>query len=121
MARFTVLLVVFVASATLAQNGGPGPGDTPDPSMIPDASVGQGGAQQGSEESDTSSLCASDADCDKGLKCEQFKCVWRQYREATFTGCGARQEASSIAVGTVVIEALRRLRRRLFRSEITAS
>ncbi len=48
MARLTALLVVVLAGATLAQSG-PGPGDTPDPAMIPDASAGQGGAQRGSQ------------------------------------------------------------------------
>ena len=114
MARLTALLVVVLAGATLAQSG-PGPGDTPDPAMIPDASAGQGGAQQGTEESDASKVCMSDADCGRSLRCERFKCVWRQYRQATFAGCGARHEASSIAVGTVVLEALRRIKRRLRR------
>jgi len=83
------------------------PDDVPDPSMIPDASVGQGGAQQGSEESDTAPACQSDNDCDRGLRCVQFKCTWQQYRQATFRGCGGKALAMA-AVGLAFFASRRR-------------
>ncbi len=81
--------------------------DVPDPLMVPDASVGQGGAQQGNEESDTATVCTSDKDCDRGLKCDHNKCTWQQYRQATFSGCGGKALAT-LAVGLVLAGRRRR-------------
>ena len=79
----------------------------PDPSMIPDAAVGQGGAQMGNEESDTNKVCNSDKDCDRGLKCDRTKCTWQHYRQATYIGCGGKALAS-IALGLLVLGRRRR-------------
>ncbi len=96
--RRWLVLVLLVGARVSAE-----PPDVPDPSMIPDASVGQGGAQQGSEESDNAAVCMSDADCDRGLKCEQFKCTWQQYRQATFAGCGSTASVGLAAAGLVLV------------------
>ncbi len=83
--------------------------EVPDPNMIPDASVGQGGAQQSTEEADSSTTCFSDSDCDKGFTCEKAKCRWHQYRNATFVGCGGRA-LGLLVVGAVVAFGRRRPR-----------
>ncbi len=101
----------MLATAALAE-----PPDVPDPSMIPDASVGQGGAQMGNEESDSQSTCMSDRDCDRGLKCEKFKCTWQQYRQATFSGCGAGKALAVLSLGFGAVS-VQRLRRRQGRQQ----
>lgn len=101
--RWLGLLVVLSTGVALAE-----PPDVPDPSMIPDASVGYGGAQQGSEESDSSSNCLGDNDCDRGLRCVQRRCTWQQYRHATFIGCGG---GGGTAVALCALGALRVRRR----------
>lgn len=71
----------------------------PDASL-PDASVGQGGADQSGQEGDDSTGrvatdCRSDLDCDKGFACQDSRCVYVGTRKAG--GCGG---------GTGVVAAL---------------
>jgi hypothetical protein len=43
---------------------------------VPDASVGEGGADRGSEENDPNgSPCADSRSCDTGFACQQGRCV----------------------------------------------
>ena len=100
--RCLALIMVVWSGSAVAE-----PPDVPDPSMIPDASVGQGGAQQGNEESDMAPACTSDNDCDRGLRCVQYKCTWQQYRQATFRGCGGKAMAVA-AIGLVFFARRRR-------------
>lgn len=57
---------------------------------VPDASVGQGGADQGQESDDTTgqvaTVCRDSRDCSKGFACSNRRCVYIGYREAT-GGC----------------------------------
>lgn len=105
MGRFGLVLVVLCSAGAFADP------DVPDPTMVPDASVGQGGAQQGNEESDTTTMCTSDRDCDRGLKCDHNKCTWQRYRQATFSGCGGKALAT-LALSLVVAGRRRRSARR---------
>ena len=64
--------------------------DLPD-AGLPDASIGEEGAERGSEEQDTSSnattICLSSSDCDRGFQCIASHCVYRRFRDATEEGC----------------------------------
>lgn len=66
MARILLLLVLTGAAVSLAQ-------DLPD-AGLPDASVGQGGADQGSEENDPNGACRSDRDCLGATACVNGSC-----------------------------------------------
>lgn len=94
--------MLFAALPALAQ-------DLPD-AGLPDASVGETGAERASEEEDTAATpCLSDRDCDRGLMCKQTRCVWRPWREATVEGCSSTGGLSVLGLALVVLA-----RRRLF-------
>jgi len=80
-------------------------GMTPDASL-PDASVGEGGADRNTEEADTnSSPCLSPKDCDGPFACINGRCVPRPVRQAT--GCGGGAVG---ALGLLGVAALVRMR-----------
>ena len=62
------------------------PQDTPDANDVPDASVGQGGAEQTSEENDLGPPCLDSRACDLGMACVGGRCVPTKPRTI---GCGA--------------------------------
>lgn len=66
MARILLLLLLASAAVSLAQ-------DLPD-AGLPDASVGQGGADQGSEENDPNGPCKTDRDCLGATACVNGSC-----------------------------------------------
>lgn len=75
-----LVLTCLWASTTFGQ------GITPDASL-PDASVGQGGADQTSEEADQNDLpCLTSSDCDGPFTCTDGRCVPAPIRHAS---CGA--------------------------------
>ena len=93
-------------------------GGTPDAAVldVPDASVGQGGADQGSEEGDDStghvvSFCRTNRDCSKGFGCEGNHCKYVGYRDAE-GGCLLGLNATSMAALGLVLLGARRLRGR---------
>lgn len=112
--------VVFLGSLWLAFGPKPAladplPWEFPDASL-PDASVGHGGADQTSEETDTgASSCLSDRDCDQGLHCRNGVCVYQRWRDAEYRGCGAT--ALWPAAGVMLAFAERR--RRYLRPNLT--
>jgi len=100
--RFAAVVAVLLwAGVAFAQ------GQTPDASL-PDASVGQSGADQNSEEADTNSTpCLSSNDCDGAFTCSNGRCVPAPVRKAT--GCGG---GAAGLLGMVGVAALVRARRR---------
>lgn len=70
--------------------------DLPD-AALPDASVGEGGAGQSSEENDTGSPCLDARDCTGGFTCDQGRCVPGTVKKV---GCGG-----TAALGTLVLGA----------------
>ncbi len=90
--RLTLLGLLLAAPAFA------GPADTPDASAIPDASVGQGGADQASPESiDSSRACTRDSDCDRGALCVNQVCGVGTTRNATFLGCAVAPGPALVA------------------------
>ena len=94
MRRCLVLAMALWGAAALGQ-------DLPDASL-PDASVGEGGADHTSEENDPGGACLSAADCERGFTCRGGSCVPGGIRDATF-GCGAA--AGSGLVGSLLVAA----------------
>jgi hypothetical protein len=83
--RCLLLGLLLVGTAVLADDGG-----VADAGLdLPDASVGMGGADHGSEENDPNGTCTSDRDCDRGLACRNGTCVYRPSRDAVNQGCDA--------------------------------
>jgi hypothetical protein len=83
--------------------------DTPDPAQLPDASVGEGGADRTGEESQdsTASECAFDRDCDRGTACVGGRCVFRAARAAsTSPGCGAVPSGAVLSALAALLVAL---------------
>lgn len=97
MARILLLLVLTGASVSLAQ-------DLPD-AGLPDASVGQGGADQGSEENDPNGACRSDRDCLGATECVSGSCKPAPVKEI---GCSS----APVLWLLPAVVALRRRRRR---------
>lgn len=88
-------------------------GSVPD---VPDASVGQGGADQGQEEGDDISrvptTCQASSDCARGFVCKGGRCTYVGYRVAE-QGCllGANGALLLAGVGVALFGVGRRRRR----------
>lgn len=80
--------------------------DLPDASL-PDASVGQGGADRGSEENETGGPCLDSRDCEGGFTCQAGRCVPGAVKTA---GCGGTAALGVLATG-VGLTLVRRRRR----------
>ena len=89
-------------------------GSIPD---VPDASVGQGGTDQGQEEDDNitrvPTTCQSSSDCARGFVCKGTRCTYVGYRVAE-QGCllGANGAAAVLVGVGVALVGLSRRRRR---------
>lgn len=85
--------------------------DLPD-AGLPDAPVGETGAERSSEEEDANlqTPCLSDRDCDRGFLCANGTCRWQRYRDATFEGCSSAEGLWLCGAGLVLA---RRARQRL--------
>jgi hypothetical protein len=104
--------VLWVAAPAHASDAGTDAGrdDTPD------ASAGNGGADQMTQESDddmSNTTCSLSRDCERGFTCENGMCRYVGYRQAD-QGCSA---APGLALGAAALTALtalgtRRRRRR---------
>lgn len=79
MSRILLFTLLTTATVSLAQ-------DLPPDAGLPDASVGQGGADQGSEENDPNGACRSDRDCFGATGCVNGVC---QPRPVTDLGCSS--------------------------------
>ncbi len=75
--RKALLLVLCLAPVGFAQ-------DLPD-AGLPDASVGEGGADRDNEENDQGGPCRSASDCQGAFTCENGRCVPTQVVDAS---CG---------------------------------
>ncbi len=74
-------------------------------SGLPDASVGQGGAEQGSEENDPNAVpCLDSSTCGQGFQCVNTRCVPRPIIKV---GCNA---VPGVLVLGALVAALRRKR-----------
>lgn len=88
-------------------------GSVPD---VPDASVGQGGADQGQEEGDDISRvptnCQASSDCARGFVCKGGRCTYVGYRVAE-QGCllGVNGAVVLAGMGVALFGASRRRRR----------
>ncbi|HLL55154.1 MAG TPA: hypothetical protein VK447_16480 [Myxococcaceae bacterium] len=83
---------------------------------VPDASVGQGGADQGQEDDEggtgqVASFCRTSQDCSKGFGCKGSRCVYVGYRNAE-EGCLLGVNATTGALMGLVLIGARGLRRR---------
>ena len=63
--------------------------DTPDAAAVPDASAGQGGAEQTSEENDKGPPCLDSRSCDNGTTCVGGRCVPTKPRSIGCAAAGA--------------------------------
>jgi hypothetical protein len=105
------LLVVAGLSVGVASPAYAWPNDTPDAASVPDASVDQGGAQQGqSQETDSTkpSPCLSNSDCDNGMACVDRTCVYQHVRNAKEEGCGGSAAVMLVPLGLGVTRRRRR-------------
>lgn len=102
-ARVLCCLASLACGAALAQV------DTPDAAGFPDHSVGQGGADHTSPETeDSSSTCTYDTDCEHGFSCRNGRCSFNRVRDATFEGCAAAP--GGLAAAALALALLRRRR-----------
>lgn len=88
MARILLFLILTGAAISLAQ-------DLPDDAGLPDASVGQGGADQGSEENDPNGPCNSNRDCLGTTSCVNGSCKPTPVKDL---GCSAAPGALMVAM-----------------------
>lgn len=88
-----VMLAAIVLSAPLAWAQ-----ELPD-AALPDASVGMGGAEHGSEENDPNGPCLDSRECERGFTCQSGRCTPTPIREAK---CGGVAVTSLLAVGVVL-------------------
>jgi len=103
-ARVLGCLLLVWAGAALAQD------DTPDAAGFPDHSVGQGGADQTSPETeDSTTTCTWDADCEHGFSCRNGKCSYNRVRDATFEGCSAAPGGLAAAAALLLRRRTRQL------------
>jgi hypothetical protein len=78
---------------------------------IPDASVGQGGADMTSEENDTTNApCLNSSQCDSRTSCVNGKCLPGPVRNAAGCGGGATSSLSLVGLGLGGVALLRRRR-----------
>ncbi len=80
--------------------------DSPDASL-PDASVGQGGADrdnpEGQDSADrTQSSCRSNKDCERGFDCQGGRCTFIGYRKAA-GGCAAAPAPALLLAGAALL------------------
>jgi hypothetical protein len=81
---------------------------------IPDASVGEGGADRDNPEGEdgvgrTPTSCRSNTDCERGFACDGNQCTFVGYRKAETSGC---QAGVAALFAPLALLALVRLRRR---------
>jgi hypothetical protein len=100
--RSLLLGLLLLGTPVLADDGGVGDAGL----SLPDASVGMGGADHGSEENDPNGACTTDRDCDRGLACRNGTCVYRPYRDAVNEGC----DATGLLAPLLAVLTLRRRR-----------
>jgi hypothetical protein len=91
------LVVTFSPAVAFAQ-------DLPD-AALPDASVGQGGAEQGSEENDMGGPCMDTRDCQGAFVCQAGRCVPTGVKKA---GCGGTAALATMLLATGVVLSRRR-------------
>ena len=88
----TVLLTgLFLSPPALADGGSADGGSADGGDDTPDASVGNGGADQNTEESDedmSGGTCHLSRDCQRGFGCVDGRCRYVGFRQAT-QGCSA--------------------------------
>lgn len=76
--------------------------DALDASVV-DGSVGQGGADQNTQENQDSTgsvqtTCNNTPDCDRGFECQANRCVYTGYKKAA-SGCALGADAALLTVG----------------------
>lgn len=83
-----LLLLALSPAAAWAQDAGGFDFDA----SIPDASVGEGGADRDQQEAEDQTgrvptVCQDSEDCASGFSCRDRRCVWTGVRRATGGGC----------------------------------
>lgn len=94
------LIALFVTISPAVANAQ----DLPD-AALPDASVGQGGAEQGSEENDVGGPCMDTRDCEGRFVCQAGRCVPTDIKT---TGCGGTAALATMLLATGVVLSRRR-------------
>lgn len=110
----TLCCALIFPGVALAQDAGDDGGTqflVPD-AMVPDASVGEGGADRDQQEGEDSvgrvpTTCRDNDDCSTGFSCHQTRCVYTGIRRATGGGCLGAAPAL-LLVATVAVIARRR-------------
>lgn len=80
---------------------------------LPDASVGQGGADRDNPEGQdttgqTATVCQNDPDCDPGFACDQGRCTYVGNRSAKSSSCLGAMPAALLVGGLAVALGRRR-------------
>lgn len=97
-------LAQTVSDAGVSTEDGGTDGGTRDGGGLPDASVGEGGADRDNEQGDDTTgrvvtVCDRASDCSAGFSCVQGRCTWIGIREAEGGfGCGGGQGALAALV-----------------------
>jgi hypothetical protein len=107
--RTLMLMVVVMAVPALADDGG----DADAGPELPDASAGNGGSDQMTQESDeggANSVCQLSRDCERGFTCTAGHCVYVGYRQAT--GCSVGDGALIFPAALWLAFSVRGIRRR---------
>jgi hypothetical protein len=95
----TVALVFTPCAAWALDDAG---SDVLDASVV-DGSVGQGGADQNTQENQDSTgtvqtVCNNTGDCDRGFECQANRCTYTGYKKAG-SGCALGADAALLTVG----------------------
>ncbi|WP_395810419.1 MXAN_6627.5 family MYXO-CTERM protein [Archangium minus] len=114
LSRLTLFLALLLPVAARAQDGG-----LPDSGIlydVPDASVGNGGADRDNPEGDDSTgrpggACRTSGDCAARFSCSQGTCRYTGVRQAERVGCLLGPEDTLAVVGLGLVVAARRRRR----------
>ena len=101
------------SSLAWAEDGGSEDGGL---SSVPDASVGEGGADRDNPEGDDNTgrvveNCRSSTDCSPRFTCSQGKCHYTGIREASRVGCLLGPESALVLTGLGLVAMWRRRRR----------
>jgi hypothetical protein len=108
-------LPLLLPAMALAQSDAGADGGLP--ISLPDASVGEGGADRDNEEGEdgvgrVNTTCRSSRDCSPRFTCQDGTCRYSGVRQAETTGCLLGPEAALVLVGLAAVAAPRRKKRR---------
>lgn len=109
-------LPLLLPAVSLAQSPSDGGADGGIPISLPDASLGEGGADRDNEEGEggvgrVNTFCRSTRDCSPRFTCQDGTCRYTGVRKADTPGCMLGPEAALVLVGLAAVAAPRRKKR----------